>query len=276
METSALVFSMPDKSNRLLFLSALLNGCLAFVAGYTLLHSKSPQTTLSEPKVAEARITPACAPVVQAAPEATTWKAIASRDYPVYIDHLRALGCPERTIRSIIASEISLENPARTENGEPSMAATELTPDQQGLLQQLLGAPAGTNQIEPAAAGSSPVGAVNAAGVVSNQSTSTDASAAANDSGEEPSAPQMPLAFLVKPESGTELGAEEQVALQSLRKSFTDMLGGVGQNPADPAYLAKWVAAQPATDETFHTQFGDAAYGQMLLERANQSGNFQQ
>ena len=36
-----------------------------------------------------------------------TWNEIESRDYPAYIDNLRAIGCPEATIRDIIVAEVN-------------------------------------------------------------------------------------------------------------------------------------------------------------------------
>ena len=36
-----------------------------------------------------------------------TWNEIESRDYPAYIANLRAIGCPESTIRDIIVAEVN-------------------------------------------------------------------------------------------------------------------------------------------------------------------------
>ena len=200
-------------------------------------------------------------PVTKETPQSITWQEIATADYTGYIKNLRALGCPEKTIRWIIASEMVKTDSVGAVVQQVNPEA--LNSEQQNQLQQLLGSSVSKSE------------AIDPQLVETRENGSSSIQLAAGDvSLEEDTAPKMPLVLLAQqPGSGLILGPEQQAAMKSLQKSFTSQL--TSQNPSDQVYLQQWVAAQPTSDEIFHSQFGDAAYAQMLQQRALQaSGDF--
>jgi len=59
-------------------------------------------------------------------------------------------------------------------------------------------------------------------------------------------------------------------AIQDLRKGFLEKIGGPNQNPNDPAYQARWRAAQAEADNLMQGMLGDQAYQDyQLLASAN-------
>jgi hypothetical protein len=102
------------KSRLFLWLSLGLN--LLLLAGVCLFALRRPE---SKPVLREVRTTPMNEPVSSPVTEANsevvltnagvegfTWAQLVSPDFKVYRDRLRAIGCPEATVRDIIVAEI--------------------------------------------------------------------------------------------------------------------------------------------------------------------------
>ena len=249
---------------RFFSLSLILNGVFVGVIGLMLIRSTPPpETRLVQAALTKVESLPQ--PVLKESPHSMTWNEIATSDCSVYIRNLRAFGCPERTIRWIIASELSLANQTTTMTQGADLG--QLLPEQAEKLQQLLeGSPnPGNAQVSPRDATSD-----------SNEGNSASPAqvTAIAPPQEEVNLPKMPLVFFAEqPNSGLVWVENQQVNLQSIKKSFTNQLGA--QNPYDPTYLQQWMVAQPTSDDLFRVQFGDAAYGQMLMQRALQgAGDF--
>lgn len=77
-----------------------------------------------------------------------------------------------------------------------------------------------------------------------------------------------PLAFVVDPKN---LTPEQQVEVARIQYQFLNTIGNGGQDPADPAYAARWMTAQSAADQSYKSFFGWPAFEQMQLERAMNS-----
>jgi hypothetical protein len=90
------------KQRHTLVLSLLANGGLA-VALACLLTARSPRPA---PSNETAPAEPNTSPATETAPE-FNWRQLESPDYRTYIANLRAVGCPEETIRNIILPGIN-------------------------------------------------------------------------------------------------------------------------------------------------------------------------
>ena len=91
-----------------ILLNCTLLGCLAFLL---LTGRRGPlpvevSATADNPSpVTEVAIrVPLAAPTAEARP--FYWRQIESADYRIYIANLRAIGCPEQTIRDIITADV--------------------------------------------------------------------------------------------------------------------------------------------------------------------------
>ena len=71
------------------------------VASVVRFHANAAPRTI---RSTQAMATPATAPDIQATP--LDWRQLESSDYRQYIANLRAVGCPEKTIRDIIVAEV--------------------------------------------------------------------------------------------------------------------------------------------------------------------------
>ena len=73
-----------------------------------------------------------------------------------------------------------------------------------------------------------------------------------------------PLAFTVDPKN---LTPAQQTALASIQNQFLQAIGDANQNPTDPDYADRWVAAQALADQRYKAYFGWQSFEQMQLQR---------
>ncbi|MBI2926720.1 MAG: hypothetical protein HYY24_13570 [Verrucomicrobia bacterium] len=94
------------RARGVLWLSLGLNGALAAA---WFLATRRPATFNPPPTPAEvlAAATTAVKTNVIVRRQNITWEMLESEDYPVYIANLRAIGCPESTIRDIIVADVN-------------------------------------------------------------------------------------------------------------------------------------------------------------------------
>lgn len=102
----------------MLWLSLSVNGALAALLGWLLTRARPVQTPDRPLRTATTGMTAAAADaatIPEAKPEHESpdpvlpfhWSQIASTNFALYRDQLRALGCPEATVRDIIESEVN-------------------------------------------------------------------------------------------------------------------------------------------------------------------------
>jgi hypothetical protein len=77
-----------------------------------------------------------------------------------------------------------------------------------------------------------------------------------------------PLVFVVDPKNLTPV---QQAAVAQIQDQFLKTIGNANQDPADPAYAARWMNAQYTADQSYKAFFGWPAFEQMQLERAMNS-----
>jgi len=190
-----------------------------------------------------------------------SWRQVESKDYAVYIANLRKLGCPERTIRNIITDAVACQYEDKIREAQGTEAQQKLQQEQVKSVESYLGMqshpdPAGRQSVTP-------MTAMESAGSASSNSVQESLSGSPYYQQEPPAKEtpvSVPLAFIA-PSPAVDLNApQQQEALTQLQQGFVDAVGGQSQNPADPAYTAKWKSAQPSSDDRFRLWFGDQAY----------------
>jgi hypothetical protein len=192
------------------------------------------------------------------------WNQVESPDYPTYVANLRAIGCPEQTIRDIITADVhanlggkrlDLERgrTATVGAGAPGigtsareLALGRLQEEESSLVERLLGPSVGlpSTPSEPA---------------------SPRLRAQARD-GNRPAV--MPLVLREVDLSGLNLDEARLQVINELRQGFVDDVGGPNQDPTDPAYRERWLKAQAESDEMLRGFIGLRAYQAYELEAA--------
>jgi len=85
-------------------------------------------------------------------------------------------------------------------------------------------------------------------------------SGVSNDGGAFRPAALIPLAFRPLPPQVAAANPQLANALQGLQQNFVQAIGGQNQNPNDPAYYQRWVAAQANIDEQYRLLVGNQAF----------------
>jgi hypothetical protein len=75
------------------------------------------------------------------------------------------------------------------------------------------------------------------------------------------------------PDPAIPLTEQQSADWQKLQQDFTDAVGGLNQNPNDPAYRTRWITAQDYSDEMFKLKFGETAFLLQSFAAARQGGN---
>lgn len=101
------------KTRRLLLLSLLLNAVLAGVVAWAWM-SRRPATApsggmphLTNRPLRVQSVAVESPPQVVEVAQPLHWREVESTDYRVYLQNLRAIGCPERTVREIIVADVN-------------------------------------------------------------------------------------------------------------------------------------------------------------------------
>ena len=259
--------------------SLILNGAfLIFLAWFSLSRVDSkeskPASIVTHGNSANLNATEKSAQTLPT-PEPFHWSQVESEDYTTYLSRLRAIGCPEKTIRQIVNGEVT------------EMLAEKRTQLQQQYGRSLLPAEARKLEQEHATVLASIM-----------QSAPAPSSAPAANLAPESSPPlsstashiQYPLALRAltannnptnNPSHSTPgtLGSSlpdtpaQQQALAQIGQNFTKDLGGANQNPSDPQYLIRWSKAQQEADNRMRSLMGVGyfnAYGIKLAAKANE------
>jgi hypothetical protein len=263
---------------------ALLGGLIYFVAT-----GRKESVTIKSPL--GARITNSTQPAAVLTPAVATselpkpfhWKQLVSTDdYRIYVANLRAIGCPEPTIRDIVSGDAARAFAIRRAqlglDGSGSGPWSRQQEDQ--LVAGLLGK-------QPLVAGNS-APAHNAEGRVQqntgtqNSETSTSTQSAANGmqqnggtkvaeaSGSTQSAEQtayqnssagsFPQVFQNVNLDALGLTADQKVAVQQAEQQFVNDMGSPSQNPSDPAYQSRLQTAQSNREDALRESLGNQGY----------------
>lgn len=254
--------------NALIKISILLNLgllggliCLLTIGQKNPSESSSPVAVATKPLNNEAEIT--VATPAPADPKPFCWSQLDSTDYHVYVKNLRNIGCPEPTIRAIVAADVHAAYQSRGET----------------LARQLANL-AGSSWSNKLATGSAEIALRAELGKLPNQeaakvadlielppapqSTAADANATVNNVPEQ--SVSLPLVLQNVDLAALNLNDNQIQVINDLRQSFMNDVGGPGQNPEDPAYLKRWQQAQPQTDAQLRDFLGTTVYQNYQVE----------
>lgn len=252
----------------LLPVSILLNLILLALLAQALLNSPLP----GAPQATQIPSATSFSPSPQQLPSQISfrWSQIESSDYPTFIANLRAVGCPEETIRHLVSSELQSAGVLTPAPGggacQPqSFQPTTSTAQRKELVDRFLGTGPQTNPMGTAK-GSVPMeeGASSQQPQVSLASSPSTAPALENPE------IKMPLVFLPPPPE-IQNDPAQLAQFEALKSQFITDIGGLDQNPADPAYLNRWLGAQANADDWFYTWFGQSAYTALVDQSAQQA-----
>jgi hypothetical protein len=229
----------------------------------------------------------------QAAPIIKTqtfqWSQLDAPDFDTFVKNLRGIGCPEATIRDIVAGELTEiyagkhQQVARTQQPgtEHAMQAEwkRLDTELEQLLARLVSAPAAKGSHGQASSRSGGIAATTATPGEASESKTT--AAAAPETANNPTA-GIPAAFLVgnAPEAVTEPGtlpmtvtdptldAGTAEQLNQMRAQFAEALQqeAAGQDAASPLYRQRWFKVQRDQDEFFSSMYGGDSFVRVQLE----------
>ena len=162
------------------------------------------------------------------------WRQIEAPNYPTYVANLRAIHCPEQTLRDIITADVACLFARQRKVLAPNIAATGFGPWSQAEEARLVASLLGESRRSQPGGAPSPEG---------------DSSHPRDDSTTRLTEPvRMPLVFQTRALARLKLNAEQSTELRELAQQFVQEIGGANQDPSDPAYLARWQQAQPKFD----------------------------
>jgi len=242
----------------------LLGGLLYFIANQHSGENAGMTSAADPPAIVAAQATP---PTAREIPRPFHWsQLVSSNDYRLFIANLRAIGCPEPTIRNIVTgdAEHAFAFKRAQLRLDGSGNGTWSRSHEARLVADLLGEqPVGTENITLAQNGE------NAAQTM-NKSQPENAQASPEMQRESaqqrlttfarPANPVYPLAFRQVDLAALGFGAAEKTAIDQVRQQFANDIGGADQNPEDPAYLARWQTAQANADEALRGALGSQEF----------------
>jgi hypothetical protein len=194
----------------------------------------------------EAVAEPSAPAVMAPKPEPFRWSQLEATDYPTYVGNLRAIGCPEQTLRDIITADVdeAIYAPKRGEMKRKEPA--------QSLERALMELKRGEDRFIASLLGTAPP---------SSESESTETVAATQRPARGPSdAPvTVPLVFQNIDPVAAGLGTNMAGVVASVRQRFLQELGSQ-QDPNDPAYRERWKKAQADADSQLRGMIGLRAF----------------
>ncbi|MHA3772469.1 hypothetical protein ACXR0O_13120 [Verrucomicrobiota bacterium sgz303538] len=269
------IFALSITLNVALLVATGMLGISRFYADQSQVHSQPAESA------GILRAQPSSSSPASSAAASFHWSQLESDDYPTYISRLRAIGCPEATIRRLVTSEVKdtyvekrreLETKASAHITPQAIAAEiqEMENEEANLLRTVL---------QPNSSSSSQHIADNVT-LAGLDSTPTYWDLTAR-------VPQvrivsMPLAFQIADavatpgitsqppldQSTPPLTDSQREAVELSRKEFIDAIGGDKQDPNDPEYLRRWQKAQWVAEEQLRAQLGDELYNKMQIQAA--------
>jgi len=235
------------------YLNCALLGCLAVL----LLSGRREQSRAAAPAEADRQppATEAATPTPASPPAAETrpfhWSQIESADYHTYIANLRGIGCPEQTIRDIITADVESLYAARRRPLEAKLA-TESSAGRLAVQREL-------QELRQQEA-SFVAALVGAASVSTEPGSVAEFPPSGSVQQEPPGRISLPLVFQAFDPSAIDLTAEQVQVIDDLRARFTAGIGGLNQDPNDPAYRERWLSSQPEVDQDLRGMIGNSAY----------------
>lgn len=223
-----------------------------FLTGKTGSHQSQVDAQSAAPLVELVQAKPSPSPL---SPPPFAWNQVEAADYPTYISNLRAIHCPEQTIRDIIVADVEslylhkrqeLQAQSAQSGADAGLreALDKLRQEQSDLIITLFG-------LKPESASS-----------IAQDTAQPTADPNSSDASAFTAAEPLEIPAVLADSAPLNLDEQQQAQMAALRRSFIDAIGGTSQNPDDPGYLQRWQKAQAVFDERFRAIFGQDAYYQ--------------
>jgi hypothetical protein len=185
------------------------------------------------------------------------WSQLESDDYRTYVKNLRAIGCPETTLRAIVIADVNdvyrqkgRKLQVRLDEIQASSWSIQLSSyqEQQALKAQIQELPGleSAEICELLGLSSAPRQQLAAA-------QPRDAWRARSISSAKP---ELPLVLRKVDLEALNLNDQQLRVIADLRQQFIDEIGGPNQDPRDPAYRARWQKAQAEMDSHLRGMLG--------------------
>jgi len=184
------------------------------------------------------------------------WRQIESTNYETYITNLRRIGCPEQTIRDIIAADLHAIY-ARKE----AIERRDFSREETFALNTLLGDIIGT--------GRGPTVATRAVAAAADHAD-RDRDHEADPATHADSSISLPLAYQPVP-VGMYLTDQQLAIINEVRQQFQNDLGPTPADRTDPVYRQRWHRAQNNSDDLLAGMLGGEFYLQYQLHASNQT-----
>lgn len=238
-----------------LLLNGVLLGWLWFSRGepHGVVPPAIPPTLPATPSPAAPVAAPAASvPVAPIAPAPFRWSQLDSSDYHQYVKNLRAIGCPEPSVRAIVTADVEAVYNQRAQRLEQ-----KLTDLQGGSWSNRLSS-ANEEQVIQAALQQIP-----------GQKAAMIADLLGLPRSEPPVpsvAVPVPLALQTFDLAALKLDPGQLEAMQTLRQRFLEQTGGTPPNPHDAAAMQRWQKAQAESDDQMEAFLGSEAYQNLQLQ----------
>jgi hypothetical protein len=222
-----------------ILMNLVLAGALLFEMGTVPRDGAPPASTPAPPPIATAA-TPLAA---TEKPQRFQWSQLFSEnDYQLYVNHLRAAGCPETTVRDIVWGDT--DRVFSKKRQELNLDARQAGPWSEAAERQL---------------------GANFLGDASLAKASSDAADPGQGDGQPAADTSYPLVFQPVDLAALDFNDDQINAVEQVRQQFIDAIGGTNQDPAAPDYLKRWQQAQKTMDTLVRGQLGAKAYMQYEL-----------
>ncbi len=188
------------------------------------------------------------------------WSAVESSDYPTYIANLRAIGCPEPTIRDIIKADVHSLYAARCESLEQKRKLTgtadlvrldrefqALSDEETRVIAKLLAPEKQHGEPDKQRAPDPELPQLRKAVVAHRPAV-------------------MPLVFQPAELQSLSLNAAQIQTIRMLRQRFVEEIGGMDQDTSTPEYRERWEQSQPVIDQDLRGMIGVKAYQEYQVQ----------
>lgn len=247
--------------SRLLGFSVLMNLVLIGAAGYVLVQKPGAWRDHSEVQPSDSTVAKEVGTSSQATPQPAAapfqWSQLESANYATYISNLRAVGCPEQTVRDIITADAASQNLTAVQK---NMVAS--------LLNQPSANPGGRKGASPGSAAIPATGGNSESQTLQGNSSqggsSTVASAGSHAvTGENQTGAASPQA---QSESVTESSGLSPSA-STHGSAVAQPTANAANNPSDTASDQSSQKALNAAYDLYRAQYGWSAFNSAQIER---------
>lgn len=247
----------------LLRISALLNAIL--LAGLIVIWASRSGVAPSSPAVVLQPIQPVTSATVSVPRGQTNpigdshpfrWSQLYSSDYHAYVKNLRAIGCPDPTLRAIVTADVDSVYRIITSRLEHTLAALA-TNSWSAQLTSANSEPALRDALQKIPGEE----AAKIADLLGLKPAST-----ANSVASTPDIPLTPpLALQNLDLTPLNLNADQKQIIANVREDFLQEIGDAHQDTNEPAYRARWNRARADADNTLEAELGSNLYSQYQL-----------